>query len=69
MTAAQVTMRHGVVAVYRYGTANSRAMCSCGWAGPRRLVRAGAYHDAWTHFARTGCQLASPLVRRLTGRP
>lgn len=58
----EVETRQGVIVVYHYGPAHSRAVCSCGWAGRRRVLRAFANHDAWSHFAAGSCRLASPLV-------
>lgn len=40
----------------------SQALCSCTWAGRRRLMRASAVVDALEHCAETGCTPADPLV-------
>ena len=53
---------HGVVAVHHLGPCRTTAGCSCGWAGPRRLLKAAAEQDAWAHSAAAGCVVASPLV-------
>jgi hypothetical protein len=51
---------HGVVAVHHYGLGHSAAMCSCGWAGRRRYLKAAAEQDAWVHAMRQKCDI--PLV-------
>jgi hypothetical protein len=42
----------GTVAIIEYGFAHHTAICSCGWTGRRRFVRAAANLDAWGHCAR-----------------
>lgn len=51
-----------MIAVYDYGPGRSNALCSCGWAGPRRCLKALAAQDAWTHCAHEKCALSVPLV-------
>jgi hypothetical protein len=41
----------------------SHAMCSCGWVGRPRLLKASAKVDALIHAARDGCLPAVPLVQ------
>ena len=46
-----------------------RSSCTCGWRGPRRVMRSRSVLDALMHAARCGCQPATPLVeRRLRNR-
>jgi hypothetical protein len=52
----------GVVAVLDYGFAHSAAMCSCGWTGRRRYLRAAANMDAWEHSLHEKCDVSVPLV-------
>ena len=40
-----------------------QGMCSCGWAGPRRVWMSSARVDALVHAASHGCQAAIPLVQ------
>jgi hypothetical protein len=54
--------RPKMIAVYDYGLGRSKALCSCGWAGPRRYLKALAAQDAWTHSAHEKCALSVPLV-------
>jgi hypothetical protein len=53
---------HGVVAVHDYGLANSTAVCSCGWTGKRRFLKAAAVQDAWEHSMHVNCTVSVPLV-------
>lgn len=53
---------HGVVAVYNYGFGHSEAVCSCGWTGRRRHLRAVAIQDAWVHCMHENCTVSFPLV-------
>jgi hypothetical protein len=53
---------HGVVAVHDYGLARSTAVCSCGWTGKRRFLKAAAEQDAWLHSAHEKCTVSVPLV-------
>jgi hypothetical protein len=53
---------HGVVAVHHYGFADSTAVCSCGWAGRRRYLKAAAEQDAWVHSMHEKCTVSVPLV-------
>ncbi|MCV7255265.1 hypothetical protein H7J86_24180 [Mycobacterium hackensackense] len=39
-----------------------QAMCSCGWSGRGRMLKAFALVDAWMHSGRTAHQPAVPLV-------
>jgi hypothetical protein len=55
-------VRPKMIAVYNYGFGRSKALCSCGWAGPRRYLKAVAAQDAWTHSALEKCALSVPLV-------
>ncbi len=54
----------GVVGVQDLGFAHCTAVCSCGWAGKRRYLKAAAEQDAWMHSIREHCAVAVPLVRR-----
>jgi len=41
-----------------------QALCTCGWAGPSRLIlRAIATTDAHIHARQEGCKPAWPLIR------
>jgi hypothetical protein len=51
-----------IVSVYRVRVGNSRAACSCGWSGRRRILKAEACQDAWMHAAHSGCDVNFPLV-------
>ncbi|MGX9791918.1 hypothetical protein [Mycobacterium sp. MMS18-G62] len=53
---------HGIVAVHDYGFARSTAVCSCGWAGKRRFLKAAAEQDAWLHSMHEKCTVSVPLV-------
>lgn len=53
----------GTVTVCHFGPARSRAGCSCGWSGKRRVLRAAATQDAWLHSIHERCEVAVPLVR------
>jgi hypothetical protein len=48
--------------VLAYQSHSSQAQCSCGWAGPHRLLRARAVHDALVHCWDAGCFPAEDLV-------
>ncbi len=52
----------GVVAVHAYGFAHSTAVCTCGWAGRRRYLKAAAEQDAWMHSIHDSCVVSVPLV-------
>ncbi len=52
----------GVVAVHEYGFARSAAVCTCGWAGRRRYLKAAAEQDAWMHSIHDSCIVSVPLV-------
>jgi hypothetical protein len=52
----------GVVSVHALGFGNTTAWCSCGWAGRRRLLKAMALQDAWTHSMQERCDVSHPLV-------
>jgi hypothetical protein len=56
----------GVVAVHRHGFGHSVAVCSCGWTGHRRLIKAAAQQDAWVHSMHRKCRVSVPLVIRVT---
>jgi hypothetical protein len=58
---------YGVVGVHNHGFGHSQAVCSCGWSGRRRYLKAAAQQDAWAHFARERCAVAVPLVIRVAG--
>jgi hypothetical protein len=47
----------GVVTV-----AHRTPMCTCGWAGRRRVAECLARHDAWMHAATYGCLPGVPFV-------
>jgi hypothetical protein len=51
-----------IVAVYRMCVGDSHAVCSCGWSGSRRLLKAAACQDAWAHAAQNHCEVHFPLV-------
>ncbi|MEO3757460.1 hypothetical protein ABGB19_04095 [Mycobacterium sp. B14F4] len=53
---------HRVVIVYRVRIGNSYAACSCGWSARRRMLKAAACQDAWTHSARGACHVNFPLI-------
>jgi hypothetical protein len=55
-------LEHGVVTVHHHGFGNSRAVCSCGWTGRRRHLKAAAVQDAWLHCMHEKCTVAFPLV-------
>jgi hypothetical protein len=57
-------MVHGVVAVHKYGFGHSEAVCSCGWTGRRRHLKAAAVQDAWEHSVCEKCIVSMPLVVR-----
>lgn len=61
-TMPEVHSRGGLVYVLTSAWRKRRALCSCGWRGHHRLVRAWAVTDAHLHAARLGCQTAVPLV-------
>ena len=52
----------GIVAVHDYGLAHSTAVCSCGWTGKRRFLKAAAEQDAWLHSMHEKCRVSVPLV-------
>lgn len=51
-----------VVSVHRLGLFDTTARCSCGWSGRRRLIKAAAEQDAWTHAMEDSCEVSTPLV-------
>jgi hypothetical protein len=55
----------GVIAVHRHGFGFSVAVCSCGWTGHRRLLKAAAQQDAWVHSMHQKCRVSVPLVIRV----
>jgi len=55
-------LQQRVVAVHHYGFAQSTAVCSCGWRGGRRYLKAVAEQDAWVHSIHEKCVIAVPLV-------
>ena len=62
MSATALLADHGVVSVHRLGPFDTTARCSCGWSGRRRLIKAAAEQDAWTHAMQDRCEVSSPLV-------
>jgi hypothetical protein len=58
----------GVVAVHEYGFARSTAVCTCGWAGRRRYLKAAAEQDAWMHSIHDSCAVSVPLVMPAVAR-
>jgi hypothetical protein len=52
----------GVVAVREHGFAHSLAVCTCGWTGRRRYLKAAAEQDAWLHSIHEMCAVSVPLV-------
>jgi hypothetical protein len=52
----------GVVAVRDYGFAHRAAVCTCGWTGRRRYLKAAAEQDAWMHSIHEKCVVSVPLV-------
>jgi hypothetical protein len=56
----------GVVAVLDYRRAHLAAMCTCGWRGGRRYLRAMAVQDAWEHSILEKCLISRPLVMRVS---
>jgi hypothetical protein len=52
----------GTVTVFNAGIGNSYAVCSCGWSGSRRMLKAAACQDAWVHAAQNRCDIHRPLV-------
>jgi hypothetical protein len=55
-------IEHGAVAVHNHGFGHSLAVCSCGWTGRRRHLKAAAVQDAWVHAMHEKCTVSSPLV-------
>lgn len=55
-------MVHGVVAVHKLTFAYSTAVCTCGWTGRRRYLKAAAQQDAWMHSIHNKCVVSVPLV-------
>jgi hypothetical protein len=53
---------NGVVGVHDYGFARSTAVCTCGWTGRRRYLKAAAEQDAWMHSIHDRCVVSVPLV-------
>jgi|KBSSwiStaDraftv2_1062776.scaffolds.fasta_scaffold569849_2 hypothetical protein len=58
----QSVIERGLVVVHRVGIGYSYAMCSCGWSGSRRRLKAAACQDAWAHAAENRCNVAYPMV-------
>lgn len=56
-----VTMS-GEVHVQIHGLLSAHAVCSCGWCGGRRHLKASAEYDAWEHALRTPCSVSFPLI-------
>lgn len=44
------------------GLLSANAICSCGWCGGRRHLKASAELDAWDHAMRTACSVSFPLL-------
>jgi hypothetical protein len=55
-------VEHGTVLVHALGLGHSVAVCSCGWSGGRRFLKAAAEQDAWEHAMARDCEVSSPLV-------
>jgi hypothetical protein len=53
---------HGTVVAVR-PRHRAQGICSCGWAGRRRLLLSSARVDALVHAAGHGCGAAIPLVQ------
>jgi hypothetical protein len=51
-----------VVAVHKHGFAHCTAVCTCGWTGLRRYLKAAAQQDAWMHSIDNKCVVSVPLV-------
>lgn len=52
------------------GVTHHQALCTCDWAGPRRVIfRRPAVVDALMHAAENGCVPAAPLRRTTFLRP
>jgi len=52
----------GEVHVRVRGLLSANAICSCGWCGGRRHLKASAELDAWEHAMRTACSVSFPLL-------
>lgn len=52
----------GEVHVRVRGLLRANAICSCGWCGVRRHLKASAEVDAWEHAMRTACSVSFPLL-------
>lgn len=52
----------GIVRVLLIRWRRPRSACTCGWTGPRRILRARSVLDAHLHAAQLGCQPAVPLI-------
>ena len=57
---------HGTVAVHDYGFTRCTAVCTCGWTGRRRYLKAAAEQDAWMHSIHQACAVSVPLVIPVT---
>jgi hypothetical protein len=55
-------LAHGVVCVYNHGFGHLEAVCSCGWTGRRRHLKAVAIQDAWVHSMHENGAVSFPLV-------
>ena len=60
-------LEHGIVAVLNHGFGHSQAVCSCGWTGRRRHLKAAAVQDAWVHAMHETCTVSFPLVIPIAG--
>ncbi|MGB8405688.1 MAG: hypothetical protein WCE30_16610 [Mycobacterium sp.] len=52
----------GEVHVRVRGLLSANAICSCGWHGHRRHLKASAEFDAWEHAMHTPCSVSFPLL-------
>ena len=59
---SQDWLEHGLVSVHNFGFGHSQAVCSCGWTGRRRLLKAAAIQDAWLHSMHENGTVSFPLV-------
>lgn len=60
----RILTRGDVVTAFVYRRGKSRAECSCGWEGRKRIFRGIAVVDALEHAHRQGCAPDWPLVCR-----
>jgi POT family proton-dependent oligopeptide transporter len=48
--------------MHKHGFAHCTAVCTCGWTGRRRYLKAAAQQDAWMHSIDNKCVVSVPLV-------